>query len=219
MAVHTSHSGVGMTWRTLDALAQPIHRFVVLLPNTDLHEAALARALWALAGERGATVQIIALIDDWADEGLVRTRTALLTVLLRESGLNGCAAYEQNDADWIRIARKGLRAGDAFVCMTEQTYPVRNDSAGISFSPLSRHLAMLHVPVCELSGVLIAPPANTFKRTFKTLLLPALIIAGSLALEVIFVGVTRTWAGWVRHATIGAYTAIELFSITRLAQG
>lgn len=219
MAVHTSHSGVGMTWRTLDALAQPIHRFVVLLPNMDLHEAALARALWALAGECGATVQIIALIDDWADEGLVRTRTALLAALLRESGLNGCVAYEQNDADWVRIVRKVLRPGDALVCMAEQIYPTRNTGAGIAFAPLSRHLTMLHVPVCELSGVLIAPPANTFKRTVKTLLLPALIVAGSLALEIIFVDATRMWAGWVRHTAIGIYTAIELFSITRLAQG
>jgi hypothetical protein len=208
-----------MTWRALDPSAQPIRRFVLLLPNADVHEVAVARALWTLAGERGATVQVIALIDDWADEGLVRTRTVLLAALLRESGLNACITYEQNDADWLRIARKAQRAGDVFVCMAEQSYPVQRDRAGLALAPLSRHLAMLHVPVCELSGVLLAPPANTFKRTFKTLLLPALIIAGSLALEMIFVGATRAWAAWIRHATIGVYTLIELFSITRIARG
>lgn len=219
MAEQALHPGIGIIWRTLDLAPQPIRRFIVLLPNADLHEAALARALWAFAGERGASVQIIALIDDWADEGLVRMRTALLAALLRESGLNACITLEQDDADWMRIARREMRSGDALVCMAEQLYPARNAGAGIALAPLSKHLTMLRVPVCEMSGVLIAPPVPTFKRTFKTLLLPALIIAGSLALEVIFVNATHTWAGWVRHSAIAAYTAVELFSITRLAQG
>ena len=207
-----------MTWRALDPAPHHICRFVVLLPNADLNEASLARAIWTLAGAHGASVQIIGLIDDWADEGLVRTRTALLAALLQESGLSAGVAFEQSELDWVRIVRKLLQPHDAIVCMSEQLYPTRTDGNGVALAPLSRHLAMLHVPVCELSNILIAPPARTFKRAFKTLLLPVCIIAVSLVLEVIFMSLTTAWAGWVRHAVIVAYAFIELVSVARLTQ-
>jgi hypothetical protein len=207
-----------MTWRVLDPTPCQIRRLLVLLPNADLNEALLARALWTLAGERGATVQIIALIDDWADEGQVTMRVALLAALLRGSGIEPAAHYERDSADWMSIVRSMYRPGDVIVCHAEQTLPASTGGFIPRTSPLSTHIAMLHMPVCELHGAIKTPPAMTARRTLKVWVLPLLIVSLSIVLEIVFARWARGWAEWSRQAALATYTTLEIASVAWLAR-
>lgn len=208
-----------MTWRALDPAPHPIRRLLVLLPNADLNEALLARALWTLAGTHHAAIQLVALVDDWADEGQVRTRVALLTALLRGDGLEPAEHYELDRTDWEGIVRQLYRPGDVIVCHAEQTLPVSNGGLKPHVSPLSTHLAMLHMPVCELRGAIRQAPAMTLRRALRVWVLPLLVIGLSLALEVLFVRWARNWAESSRQAVLVTYTTLEIASVAWLAKG
>jgi hypothetical protein len=206
-----------MTWRALDPAPRSIRRILLLLPNADLNEAMLARALWTLAGAHHASVHVIALIDDWADEGQVRLRVALLLALLRGSGIQPVEHYEKDTVDWISIVRRMYQPGDVVVCHAEQQLPVNNGGVP-HLSPLSTHIAMLHIPVCELHGAIKHPPAMTLRRVIKVWVLPVLIIVLSVGLEIVFMRWARNWAMWSRQAVLAAYTTFEIATVSWMAR-
>lgn len=219
MKVAASQNGIGITWRALDPAPQPFRRILLLLPNADINEAQLARALWTLAGERQAAVHVIALIDDWADEAQIRLRVALLSALLRGSGIEPEAHYEKDTTDWLGIVRRMYAPGDVVVCHAEQTMPVNNGHFPPHFSPLSTHIAMLHMPVCEMRGAIKQMPAMTLRRVIKVWGLPLIIIFGSMALEILFVRWARDWVEWSRQAVLVAFTTVEILTVVWLAKG
>jgi len=218
MNERTSPTGVGMTWRALDLAPHLIRRFIVLLPNADINEAQLARAVWTLAGERHVAVHVIALIDDWADEGQVRLRIALLSALLRGSGIEPEEHYEKDTTDWLSIVRRLYAPGDVVVCHAEQTMLESGGGMTARFSPLSTHIAMLHMPVCELRGVIKAKPAMTVRRAIRVWGLPLMVILVSIGLEILFMRWARNWAEWSRQAVLATYTTLEIVSVAWIAK-
>jgi hypothetical protein len=202
-----------MTWRAIDPAPHQIRRLLVLLPNVDMNEALLARALWALAGEHQASVHVVALIDDWADEGQVRLRVALLSALLRGSGIEPVEHYEQDTLDWLDIVRRLYRPGDVIVCHAEQMLPASDGRFAPHLSPLSTHIAMLHMPVCELRGAVKETPAMTVRHAMKVWGLPLFILIMSFALEILFLRWARGWAEWSRQAVMAIYTTLEIVSV------
>lgn len=219
MKVDALPAGMAITWRTIDLAPIPLARLVVLLPNTDVNEALLARAIWALSMPRGLRVHVVAMIDDWADEGNVRLRLALLTALLRESGIEPSVELEQDDVDWTRVVRRLHQPGDAVVCHAEQMAVVGIRGARVDRQPLGACLAALRMPVCELSGVIAASPGPTLRQTARAWLLPFAIVFATLALELLFLDWTRGWADWARRAVLAAWTTAEILTVARLARG
>jgi hypothetical protein len=213
-----SPTGVEMSWRALVPAPHPIRRLLLLLPNVDLNEAMLARALWTLAGEHGSAVHVVALIDDWADEGQVRMRVALLMALSRGSGVELVEHYERDTTDWLDIVRRLYRPGDVIVCHAEQTLPAGKGHFSAHLSPLSTHLAMLHMPVCELRGAIKETPAMTLRHALKVWGLPLLILVVSVAFEILFMRWARGWAEWSRQAALATYTALEIVSVVWLTR-
>jgi hypothetical protein len=104
------------------------------------------------------------------------------------------------------------------VCHAEQTLPVNSGGSMPRVSPLSTHLAMLHMPVCELRGAIKAPQAMTVRRAIRVWVLPLFVIVASLALEVLFVRWARDWAESSRQAALAIYTTLELLSVVWLAK-
>jgi hypothetical protein len=208
-------SRITAKWDSATIAPAPIRRLIVLLPNADINEALFARALWTLAAHNGAEIHIVAMVDDWADEGRVRLRVALLAALSRESGIEPCTRFE-TDTDWIRIVRRLYTPGDVVVCHAEQraSSGVRNFT--IEFKPLSTFIAALRIPVCELQGVIRHQPRMTLKRAIRVWVLPLLVIVASLVLEVLFIRWARDWVEWMRQFALLVYTAIEILVITRL---
>ena len=219
MCVLSTSKTVAMTWRALDPAPHPFRRILLLLPNADINEAQLAHALWTLAGEHHASVYVLALIDDWADEAQVRLRVALLSALLRESGIEPEEHYEKDTTDWLGIVRRMYTPGDVIVCHAEQTLPANNGRFPPHFSPLSTLIAMLHMPVCELRGAIKQTPAMTMHRAIKVWGLPLVVIFGSVALEILFMRWARDWVEWSRQAVLAAYTAAEILTVVWLSKG
>jgi hypothetical protein len=218
MSVLANSKTVAMTWRALDPAPHQIRQLLVLLPNAEINEAQLAHTLWTLAGEHHASVHILALINDWADEAQVRLRVALLIALLHGSGIEPAEHYERDSTDWISIVRRLYQPGDVIVCHAEQTLPLNNGRLPPHFSPLSTHIAMLHMPVCELRGAIKQMPAMTLRRAIRVWGLPLFIIFGSVALEILFMRWARDWVEWSRQSVLLAYTAAEIFMIVWLAK-
>lgn len=203
---------------SLDDAPVCIRRWVVLLPNAEFNEAALARAIWTLAAHNDTAVHIIAMIDDWADDGQVRLRIALLSALLRQSGIEPTTEFETASTDWVSIVQQVYAPGDAIVCHAEQKWLTGVDRRGVEIRRLSQAFAALHMPVCELHGIVRHPPAMTITRALKVWVLPLTVVIVSLALQVFFVQQAHNWAAWVRQAVLAAYTTAELCLITRLAR-
>jgi hypothetical protein len=218
MDVLASQTGIGFTWRALDPAPRPIRRLLLLLPNADVNEALLARAILTLAGEHHTSVRIVAMIDDWADEGQVRLRVALLAALLRGAGIEPDEHYEKDTIDWLSVLRPMYVPGDVIVCHAEQRLPANEGRFPPHTSPLSTHIAMLHMPVCELRGALRDKPAMTVRRAMRVWVLPLIVIGVSLVLEVLFVRWARDWAESSRQAILAIYTTLEILSVVWLAK-
>ena len=218
MCVLSTSKTVAMTWRALDPAPHPFRRILLLLPNADINEAQLAHALWTLAGEHHASVYVLALIDDWADEAQVRLRVALLSALLRESGIEPEEHYEKDTTDWLSIVRRLYAPGDVVVCHAEQTMLESGGGMTARFSPLSTHIAMLHMPVCELRGVIKAKTAMTVRRAIRVWGLPLMVILVSIGLEILFMRWARNWAEWSRQAVLATYTTLEIVSVAWIAK-
>ena len=218
--VISSETSISTRWLTLDSpqTALPSHRLLVLLPDGDLNEAGLAHALWRVAGQHGTQVHLIIGVDDWAGEGLVRLREALVESMLREANIEPTSEMVSGNADWVQLARQHYVPGDVVVCLAEHKLPVRTHTFGIEVSPISHHLAALRMPVCELRNVIIHQPTMTVIRAIKVWIVPLLIIFGSLALEAMFFSWARNWAEWVRNAALAIYTTVEILSVAWLAR-
>ena len=162
-------SGIAVHWHTPDRPHTLIRRLIVLLPDTDMNEVVFARVLWMLAGHNGSRVRLIAKVEDWANRGLVEVRVALLESFLREANIELSTVFDDSTNDWVQIVRHEYLPGDAIVCHAEQKLPVRAQGFGIEVSSLSHHLAMLHMPVCELQGILIGLQKMTFVRVAQSM--------------------------------------------------
>jgi|GEM_PF-1808852 len=217
MAVKSPPFGITTHWLRSDR-PSTIRRLLVLLPDGDLNEAGLARVLVRVAGHTCERVHLIIGVDDWAQIGLARLRVALIESMLREVHLEPTSELVAGNVDWVQLVRQHYLPGDVVVCLDEHTLPVRTTNFGIEVRPISQHLAMLHMPVCDLQGVVIHPPTMTVERAFKVWIAPLVIIVGSLALEAMFFSWARHWADWARNTVIAVYTAIEVISVAWLAR-
>jgi hypothetical protein len=216
--VTPSGTSISTHWLTPDRPQTDARRLLVLLPDGDLNEAGLARVLWRVAGQHCSQAHLIVGIDDWASEGLAQLRVALLESMLREAGIETKSQLVPGDIDWMQTTRQQYVPGDVVVCLAEHKLPVRTHNFGVEVCSLSQHLAVLRMPVCELRGVVIHPPAMTVTRAIKVWMVPLLIIFGSLALEAMFFSWARNWAEWARNGALAIYTTLEVLSVAWLAR-
>ena len=202
--------------RSPGAENETITRLLVLLPDEDIDEASLSNALWTMAARNGAAIHVIAAFRDWANEPQTQLRVALLTALLRESGLE-TATEIVRDADLLRVAVERRKPGDLVICPAGS--PALDGQASLmpALHPLSVVFSPLGQPMRELPGI-VRPRARRVLREWTTWLLPLIIVIGSLILEIAFVRVAGDMANWARQLIIAVYTALELASIAWLAR-
>jgi len=122
-------------------------RLVVLVPDLDLEEAALARRVWNLAAASPLAVLYLGLAPSASEEPSVRRRLATLAALTRDDWVQVSTALALG-TDWLAALRPALHSGDLIVCHSEQQ--VRGWSAA---RPLGNELCReLQKPVHLLSG-------------------------------------------------------------------
>src|SRR5512141_2792501 len=127
----------------------PAKRLIVLVPQPEVDEAALARRVWAMALSGRCEVLYVALVRDADEEARVRRSLALLTSITRDDRLQ-VASQWVFQSQWLKALRPLYRPGDVIVCLAEQ--PVSR--LGRSALPLSAQLTTtLGAPVHVLDGI------------------------------------------------------------------
>lgn len=205
-----------VVWHECDRAGAAIIRLLVLLPNCEFQEAILANLLWTTVSRNGATVRLLAAVDDWSDEARIRMRVALLAAMLRESGLDAEVEFVAG-TDWVETVLDRWMPGDVIVSHAEQTLPSVATARTFARVPLSQAFVALGKPVCELSGVALTPESGA-KRALASWILPALVIVGSFVAQAVFLRLAREWAIWTRQATFIAFSALEVALIAALAR-
>ncbi|HQV69198.1 MAG TPA: hypothetical protein PLJ62_01060 [Thermoflexales bacterium] len=198
-------------WHFYNANNANTRRFLVLLPCEDLDEAALANFLWMMASGTKAAVSFLALIQDWSDEPQMRLRVALISALLRESGVESSAEYARG-GDWLSAIQTRRLPGDVIVCHAEQKHPDTLNGLSVKLKPLSHFFIAQRIPACELSGILRVRHVNKLTNITRWVL-PLIVILITLALQMIFTRMAANWSLLARDFALGASSAIELLSV------
>jgi hypothetical protein len=127
-------------------------RLVVLVPNVDLDEAALARYIWRLAAPRQLAVLYLGWTAGPETEAQLRRRLANLAALTRDEGV-GVSARPATGEGWLPALRGVWRPGDLIVAHSELHVRL----GGLIARPLGAALlAALEAPVYVLTG--FVPP-------------------------------------------------------------
>jgi len=133
----------------------PARRLVVLVPDLDVDQAALARRIWNLAAPSKRAVLYLGLTTSSSEEPQARRQLASIAALTRDDWVNVSTALVV-ETDWVNALRPQMRAGDVIVCHTEQMLPGWRGAR-----PLGRALCqILQTPVHLLEGFYAGDPAQ-----------------------------------------------------------
>ena len=149
-------------------------RVLLLLPDIDVHEARLSRAITELLPQP-STVVVLSLLAPDAVENRTHLRIAILSALLRHEGI-ALVAHVVRGTDWVQQTRKLLQKDDLLMCLQEH---LMADSIGLHsrMRPIHSYLVPLAMKPVVVSGIATLPltrPAQTM-RNLRQLVLPALI--------------------------------------------
>src|SRR5258706_368632 len=132
----------------LDVVAA--RRLIVLIPNLDVDEVALAHEIWNLALPRGLAVLLLGLCPNPNDEPGARRRLVTVAALIREPRVSVETQLDFG-RNWISILKNFLKMGDIVICPADQRI-------GIFGEPLDLSLAKLGLPIITLPG--LYPPTR-----------------------------------------------------------
>lgn len=133
----------------------PARRLVVLVPDLDVDQAALARRIWNLAAPGKLAVLFLGLTTSSSEEPQARRQLASIAALTRDDWVKASTALVV-ETDWVSALRPQLRGGDVIVCHTEQLLPGWRGA-----QPLGRALCqILQTPVHLLEGFYAGDPAQ-----------------------------------------------------------
>ena len=128
-------------------LPASVRRLLVLVPETLVEEAELARQVWVLASARRLPVVFVGRAGSPAREDRMRWRLASLAALTRDDHVR--VTTHITSSDWGTTLRTLREPGDAIVCHAEQTGRQR-----MRRGPLSDQLARaLREPIHVLEGL------------------------------------------------------------------
>jgi hypothetical protein len=182
----------------------PIRRLVVLVPDAEVDENRLARAVWALARQRQLPVLFLGMCYTPSAEFVVRRRLVNLAALTRDREVLVETKFKF-DQDWLRVIREFWRAGDLLVCHAELSAP----AWGLGRQPLSQRLvSTLQAPVYLLHGFY---PNLSQRRPDKNT--SRVLLASFLTLIVFFgiqVWVDQQTTGWLNTFLLSGLVFIEL---------
>jgi hypothetical protein len=168
----------------------PARRLVVLVPDLDLDETALARRIWNLAAPSKLAVLYLGLSHATSVELHARRQLATLAALTRDDGVPVSTAIA-TEVDWLGALRPRQRNGDVIVCHAEQTAPSWRGAR-----PLGKVLCQsLHVPVQLLEGFYAGDPAPAARPAARFMFWggSVAILAGAFWLQLQISTRFRSW--------------------------
>lgn len=125
-----------------------INRIVVLLPNEDVNEVKISRAIRSMALQESANVLLVSLARNSEAELPARRRLATILSLVRSPQITVTAQIPVGRS-WIIAIEKVAKAGDRIVCPAEVDVPTGFNRSDRLPAVLSRELDL---PVITLTG-------------------------------------------------------------------
>ena len=169
----------------------PARRLVVLVPDLDLDEAALARRVWNLAAPNKLAVLYLGLSRSNSEEPHARRQLATLAALTRDDWVTVSTALVA-ETEWIDALRRVLRGDDLIVCHREQTAVGWRGAR-----PLGNALCQdLQTPVHLLEGFYAGDPAQAIHPTARFAFWggSVVILAAAFWLQVQISALPKNWA-------------------------
>jgi hypothetical protein len=111
---------------------QPARRLIVLVPESEMDAAFMARKIWELANTLECGIQFLGLSKDSAHEPGVRRQMVTLSAMVGYENIPVETKIEIG-SDWLGMVKSNWREGDVIVCFTGQ-------SSGLARRPLSQML-------------------------------------------------------------------------------
>lgn len=153
---------------------QPAPRLIVLVPESEVDAAILARKIRELANNLESRVQLIGLSKDAAHEPGVRRRLVTLSAMVEDPHVFVQTNIEFGN-NWLNAVKPHWHSGDVIVCFSEQ-------NSGISGKPLNQILeSNLHATVYVITGI-----QQTKERSFPFWKSNTLAWTGSIGLILAF---------------------------------
>jgi hypothetical protein len=130
-----------------DAFPNPVQRLVVLVPDADTDEPALASQIWTMASARGLSILYLTVAYDVSTVYRAMRRLAHLSAITRDDRVS-VETQIAEAGDWVPAVRACWRPGDLVICHAEQSVGLIGWRRPLSQVLLGR----LSAPVCILSG-------------------------------------------------------------------
>lgn len=164
-------------------------RLVVLVPDQQVDDAALAKRVWSLAVSRRLSVTYLGLARDVDAEMRLRRELSLLLALTRDDRFT-VETKPVARRTWLQALRAEIRPGDVVVCVAS------HQIARWGRAPQS----VVHVieasglyPVLELRDVSIAVPERPSQLQLMWQAVPLVIIGGFFQIQVLIAQAARDW--------------------------
>ena len=123
----------------------PVRRLIVLVPESEVDTALMARKIWELANAFESRVQFLGLSKDAEYEPVLRRQLVTLSAMLGNDNISVESKTEFGN-DWLSVVKSEFHEGDVIVCFAEQR-------SGIARRPLSQILeSNLNATVYVLAG-------------------------------------------------------------------
>jgi hypothetical protein len=169
----------------------PVRRLIVLVPDHDLDESALARRVWSMAVPQRLGVLFLSIARDADHEWQLRRTLTMLAALTRDDRLV-VESRMVAERDWLSVLQTEWQKGDLIVCHAGQSIRrLGRPSQRLAEVLVSR----LRAPVCELTDfyagksrrasplrtILKAVPLGIIGGFFEVQVLIAQSVRGGLA--------------------------------------
>jgi len=184
-------SGVMSLLRPEDVALLPARRLVVLVPDLDLDDAALARRIWNLAVPNKLSVLYLGLSTSASEEPHVRRQLATIAALTRDDWVK-VSTLLAGETGWVAALRPLLRKDDLIVCHLEQTA-----SGWRGSRPLGVTLVQIfQLPVQLLEGFYAGDPAQAVHPTARLAFWggAVIILASAFWVQVQISALPKNWA-------------------------
>jgi hypothetical protein len=177
-----------------------IQRLVVLIPNLDVDETAIARKIWDLAFPARLSVLLLGLCPNLPEESNVRRRLITIAALIREPRIS-VEMQLGFGRNWAKSLKNVLHFGDVIICPA-------NQQTGILLQPLDVALANLGFPIITLEGF-----QSQIRRPLLHFIQESIFWMISLAVIFIFfwfqIRISRISEEWARNALLSLTVMIE----------
>lgn len=186
-----------------DDRVAPVRRLVVVVPDADVDESALAQCVWSLASTHEVGVLYVGMIPSPDEDSPARRRLATLAALTRDDRI-AVDIQVQPDRDWLRVVQRVWHPGDWAALVADRA------EWGKTL------VSLIAAPVYVLSGFQIAAsrrPRRVPRFVMWTAL--ALTVAGVFIIQAL---VDRLTSGGARLALLSLSVIVEFGLIGLLNQ-